>query len=277
MILDGKKIAEDIQKKMRKKVMELRSVPVLCIIQAGENRASEKFVERKKKFGESIGVPVELVNLPAEAREEEILAAILFSASDERVGGIVVQLPLPLGYNTQKILNMIPIEKDVDALSDAAMEKFANGNLGVMPPVAGAIKKIFEYGKISVRGKRAVVIGRGRLVGVPAEIFLRRSGAEVTVVDDTVSDIARETKRADILISGAGSPHLVTLDKIKKGVVLIDAGTSQNDDGRLVGDACPSCVSKCALFTPVPGGIGPITVAMVFDNLLALADSGAEK
>lgn len=277
MILDGKKIADEMCAALREKYLELPRVPALFVIQIGEHSASEKFIERKEKFGKSIGVPVRVRRFSSDVSEKDIFRVIEEAAVDEDIGGIVVQLPLPERFATEKILNAIPVEKDVDVLSQGALANFAEGDVRVMPPVAGAIHKIFEQENISSKNKIVVVIGKGRLVGKPAELFLKQCGARVLSVDDTVPDLARETKQADIIISGAGSPGLLTLDKIKNNVVLIDAGTSLNKDKKLSGDADPSCAAKCSLFTPVPGGVGPITVAVLFQNLFILSEKRLEK
>lgn len=184
----------------------------------------------------------------------------------------IVQLPLPKGMDMKAVCDVIPLEKDADVLSDAARQKFARGDSDAcVPPVVGAIAEIFHTHGIELKEKRAVVIGRGFLVGAPAALWLAQQGATVTATNRSTQDFADILRDADIIVSGAGSPRLVTLDMLKRGVVLIDAGTSESG-GEVVGDADPACAAKCSIFTPVPGGVGPLAVAKLFENVVTLAE-----
>ncbi len=185
---------------------------------------------------------------------------------------ILVQLPLPSNIDMKAVCDSIPIEKDADVLSTAAREKFEKGDAdALLPPVAGAIREIFAFGKVEVTGKKAVVIGDGWLVGKPAATWLAQQGAEVEVVNSKTVDLAAALRAADIIVSGAGDAHIIKPEMLKDGVVLIDAGTSESS-GVLAGDADPACAAKCPVFTPVPGGVGPIAVACLFDNAVTLAE-----
>jgi methylenetetrahydrofolate dehydrogenase (NADP+) / methenyltetrahydrofolate cyclohydrolase len=201
-----------------------------------------------------------------DATEDDIIAKIQLPGAD----AIIVQLPLPEGFDTAKILSAIPTEKDADVLSGVSYEKFERGDEGaIVPPVAGAVGEILVREKVEAQGKRAVVVGQGKLVGRPVLALLRRMGADaVTVLRDTPSPetILRE---ADIIVSGVGQAHFITPEMIKDGVVLIDAGTSESN-GSIAGDFHPDCAAKASVFTPVPGGVGPIAVAMLFKNVLQL-------
>lgn len=189
-----------------------------------------------------------------------------------RADAVIVQLPLPPELNTTEVLNSIPLHQDADVLSSAARRKFEKGETdALLPPVVGAIREIFAREKVETKYKWAVVIGDGWLVGKPAATWLTQQGANVVVLNSKTEDLAAELRAADIIVSGAGSPHLIKSEMLKQGVVLIDAGTSESG-GTLAGDADPSCADKCAIFTPVPGGIGPLAVACLFENVVILAE-----
>lgn len=266
MIIDGRKIAEEIKHELKEKLA--RRGLVLAVILVGDDPASRKFVERKIKFGEAVGVEVRLFEYEENITETDLAGEVEKLANDNGTAGIVIQLPLPRQINTSKILNLIPASKDVDALSE---------NASVLAPVVGAVKEILERSGVDLAGKRVLVIGQGKLVGRPVAIWLAQEGYEVETADINTKNLAELTKKADVIISGAGRPGLIkpemlarpTRGGLKDGVVLIDAGTSEQS-GKLAGDADPACAEKCSLFTPVPGGVGPITVAMIFKNLLQL-------
>ena len=166
-----------------------------------------------------------------------------------------------------KVLNAVPANKDVDVLSDGAIEKYEKGELSFVPAVAGAVSEIFKKYKIDFVGKKIAIVGRGRLVGRPVRSFFAREGAEISVINRDNIDSSNALKEADIIVSGAGSPYLIKPYMIKEGVALIDAGTAEKS-GKLVGDIDPECKEKASLYAPVPGGVGPITIAILFRNLL---------
>jgi methylenetetrahydrofolate dehydrogenase (NADP+)/methenyltetrahydrofolate cyclohydrolase len=168
--------------------------------------------------------------------------------------------------DTKAILDSIPVEKDADVLSSVARTTGA-----LLPPVVSAVKKILEFGKVEVKGKKTVVVGSGFLVGAPVAAWLIQQGAEVKVVNRSTGNLSELLHDADIIVSGAGSPHFIKPDMLKQGVVLIDAGTSESD-GTITGDADLACAEKCSVFTPVPGGVGPLAVACLFENVVTLAE-----
>jgi methylenetetrahydrofolate dehydrogenase (NADP+)/methenyltetrahydrofolate cyclohydrolase len=259
MLVDGNQIAANIQAKLKER-LQGRGLR-LVVIQVGGNAASSKFIEKKREFGEAIGTSVQVELLPVDTDEETLAAEISELSEDEGVHGIVIQLPLPKHIETQKMLDLVPPEKDPDALSSMPL---------VLPPVAAAVAEILQRHGIAVEGRRAIVIGRGRLVGKPVARFLTEAGAHVTALDrnDTIGSYTHE---ADIVVAGAGVPGLLTPEMVKDGVILIDAGTSEAA-GKLAGDIDPLCADKALLYTPVPGGVGPITVAKLFENLVALVE-----
>ena len=269
MIIDGKKMAEDLKASFLKEFSLLESIPILAIVSVGEDPASEQFVKIKKRFAESVGIKVEEILFPDSVSLETLLEAVEKLNSREDIGGIVVQLPLPKNIDRQVILDAVSAKKDIDMLSTSMFQMFKKGETEILPPVIGAIAEILKREGSGLELKKAVVVGKGILVGVPATIWLEKKGLEVKVLDRSVPDISEYTKEADILVLGAGSPYLIKPEMIKEGVALFDAGTSELTD-KIVGDADPLCAEKCSIFTPVPRGIGPLTVAMIFKNLLEL-------
>lgn len=263
MIIDGKALADKIKKELKNSVndKDLR----LVIVRVGEDPVSERYVERKKKFGLDIGVEVVVWEYPSTISEADLSEEIIRLSSDNKVDGIIIQLPLPKEIKEQNILNLVPPEKDVDALGQEAL---------VLSPIVGAVQTILSEYKVEIKKKKIVVIGQGRLVGKPVSVWLTQEGGDVTIVNSETSSPEKIIIQADIIISGAGEPNLLRPEMLKEGVVLIDAGTSDifiDGFNKLAGDAHPACAEKCSLFTPVPGGVGPLTVAMLFKNLLSLA------
>ena len=276
MIIDGKKIAEEIREKLTQKVKTFAISPVLAIVVAGENPVIESFVRIKKKIGSALGVSVVEQRFPGSVNEKTLGDAVRKLGADDGVMGIIVQLPLPEHIDARTILDAVPVAKDVDMLSTTSVSSFRRGDAAILPPVAGAIQEILERNNVVITGKDALVIGHGRLVGVPAELFLRHNDSHVTVVGREVVRLSELTKEADIIICGAGQPRLLRPEMLKHGVVVIDAGTSEQG-GKIVGDADPRCAEVASVFTPVPGGVGPIAVAMIFKNLLVLASAPVQK
>lgn len=258
MIIDGRQMAETIKQDLKKRLGKRKLK--LVIVSVGEDSVSAKYLGRKQKFGEEIGVEVVVQEFASEILQTELAERLRQLADDASVHGVVVQLPLPKHLQTEDLLALIPPEKDVDALSPETR---------VLSPVVQAIKEILTWQKISPEGKKAVVVGRGKLVGRPVAIWLAQEGAEVSVVDLETSKSEEILKQADIIVSGAGCPGLITPGAIKPGVVLIDAATSELG-GKLVGDADSACADKCSVFTPVPGGVGPLTVVCLFKNFIDL-------
>jgi methylenetetrahydrofolate dehydrogenase (NADP+)/methenyltetrahydrofolate cyclohydrolase len=269
MIVDGKKLAEKIGGELREAVAALGRVPRLAIVLVGDDAPSKKFVERKRAFGEAIGVAVQVHNFSADIGEETLTEKVAALAADRANDGIIVQLPLPAQIDAQRILDMVPREKDADVLSTASVKDFERGS-SILPPVAGAVARVFEEYNVTVRGKRAAVVGRGRLVGEPVAIWLTLAGANVSVITRQTAGPEEILRAAEIIVSGVGKPGMIKADMIKEGAVVIDAGTA-NEGGALCGDVdLESVAPKASLVTPTPGGVGPLTVAYVFKNLVDL-------
>lgn len=275
MIIDCRKITEEIKEKLKKEIEASKKKLKLAIVQAGPVRGgicenpSDIFVKQKVKFAEEIGVKTRIYNFPAGISTNKLRQKMAEISHIKENHGVILQLPLPEQINTQYVLNGIVVKKDVDVLSSRAFGDFATDRSKIFPPVVGATKIVLDRAGIDLRGKHAVVIGRGILVGKPAAVWLINQGATVSVLNSATPDISKFTKEADIILTGIGKPHFITADMVKDGVVIIDAGTSARG-GKLAGDVEPRVTEKTAFFTPVPGGIGPLTVATVFKNLLEL-------
>ena len=252
MIVDGRVIAEGVYARLPKKALKLG------IIVGEASPVIDSFVKIKQRAAERLGVELVREELPEGAATADAVAAVIALAA--KTDGIIVQLPLPKQIDVEEVLAAIPPEKDVDGISAAPM---------VRPPVAEAIREILEFAHIDAKGKKTVVVGSGRLVGKPSASLLKELGASVRVL--THGDSLDALKDADIVILGAGETGLVKPEHLKKGVILIDAGTSETS-GKIAGDAEASCADVASIFTPVPGGVGPIAVAMIFKNLFVLAE-----
>lgn len=266
MIIDGKAIAQGILTRIKGAVSELPYPPRIVAIVASETVATQSYLKIKSRSAAEAGCMFEIHKFSETITGAELRAAV--AASDASV--VIVQLPLPPQIDPREVCDAIVVSKDADVLSSAAREKFARGDTNaLLPPVVAAIREILVFGNIVLTGKRAIVIGDGWLVGKPAAIWLAQQGVNVEVVTEKSENLAAALLMADVIISGAGSPHFIKPDMIKTGVVLIDAGTSESG-GQVAGDADPACALKCSLFTPVPGGLGPIAVACLFENALSL-------
>jgi methylenetetrahydrofolate dehydrogenase (NADP+) / methenyltetrahydrofolate cyclohydrolase len=268
MEIDGGAIALRIKKELKEEVEKSNIHYKLDVILVGKNDASKRFVEVKKRFAESIGVTVEVHHFKESTDIKEIKDKIKELNSDIDSTGIIVQLPLPKHLNTEEILNTVSFEKDVDVLGREALLKFKeDADFKRVPAVVGAIEEIFTEHNIEKQNKKIVIVGQGRLVGEPVALWLERAQVPYEVVDKDTPNRDEAISIADIVISGTGVPYMILTENIKDGVVVIDAGTSMKD-GELVGDVHPDSATKASLITPVPGGVGPITVTIVFRNLI---------
>ena len=259
MIVDGKKLAAELEEKLAEEAQGKKLT--LAVVYVGDNPVSLRYINKKKKMGMRLGISVALYVFDVVITEEELMKEVENIVADKEVNGVIVQLPLPQHISTEKITALISPEKDVDALGQNPL---------VFPPVVGAVREICKHYGISLRDKKVVVVGKGKLVGKPAAEWAREEGGDIEVVDRATKNPIEHFKSADVIISGAGVPSLITPEKIKEGVLLFDAATSEMS-GKLVGDIDPACADKAGLFTPVPGGIGPLTVVLLFKNLLELA------
>lgn len=258
-VVDGRALATRIAHKLNEQ--EPRSLAIFVV---GSDPVTETFVRAKTRFAHLCGAHVDVVRFPSTVQSETIRTALRDATHD----GIIVQLPLPSHIKAHEILDAIPSTKDVDVLSTSAFDAFEHSNDKRVPPVAGAVYAILQEYAVPLEERIAVVVGKGHLVGRPTAVVLERAGAHVFAIDSATSAEERHAlfARAEIIVSGAGVPDLVTPHVLQEGVVLIDAGTSSSN-GVTRGDIDPVCAQKASLFSPTPGGVGPVTVAKVFENL----------
>jgi len=261
ILVDGKALATRLLTEVASDVKTCLSQPHLVVITCAPNFETRKYLALKQTKAESLGIAMTVDELPALSSTDDVLAAVERAVTHST--GVIVQLPLPNTIDVSVVLEAIPQSHDVDAFSYKG-EKGA-----VLPPVVGAIARIAEVHSVAWEGKRVAVFGQGRLVGAPAAAYAASAGADVTILTETSTNTVEAAKAADVIILGVGSPGLLTPDMVKEGVVVFDAGASE-DGGLLVGDADPAVAEKASLFTPVPGGIGPMTIALLFYNLLEL-------
>ncbi len=262
MIINGAQYAEDLYETIKTEVAQLARVPRFHIITCNPNFETRKYLALKERRSHALGIETTVIDLPASSTTDDVIAHI--TKACEIADGIIVQLPLPLHIDRDKVMASIPSAYDADVLNSQTTDKLS--------PVVGAFSLILERSNISPAEKFVTIIGSGKLVGLPAYRWFIAMGAHVSVVTKDVTDIRDYTRNADIIVCGAGVPGLVVPDMVKEGVVILDAGTSE-EAGELRGDADPSCAEKAALFTPVPGGVGPLTVAILLKNVLQCARS----
>ncbi|MES2134623.1 MAG: bifunctional 5,10-methylenetetrahydrofolate dehydrogenase/5,10-methenyltetrahydrofolate cyclohydrolase [Patescibacteria group bacterium] len=263
MIVDGRRLAAERKEEVRVERQKLGPLSLGVVI-ATTSPVTQSYVGIKKRAATDLNIEVVEYRLPDTATLEEIMAATREAGKHD---GVILQLPLPDGIDVDIAKNAIPTMLDVDVLSDPAFVLFEQNNFGAVPPVPAGMWYIMKRNNVEIKGANMVLIGGGRLVGKPAGVLFERLGANVTTL--IKGDSLDATKNADIIISGAGAPALLKPDMIKEGVVIIDGGTSESG-GMVVGDADPACAEKASIFTPVPGGVGPIAVVEIFANLVAL-------
>jgi len=272
-ILDGKSLAESIEKDLKQVVVSLSHKPKLVIVQVGNNIESDIYIGYKKRFAERVGVDCIHERYTEDEKEEKIIDDIVRYGNDTSVTGIMVQLPLPQNFNTRKILDTIPPAKDVDGLTSHSLTQLLYGGEAFLPAVAHAVFEILENYNISIFGKKVVVVGKSELVGKPIALKCMNMEATVSVCHSNTINLAQETQTADILIVGAGSLGLVGREGVRTGQVVIDIGTNPVSSGpvgrRVAGDVrFEEVLDIVSDITPVPGGVGPVTVACLFKNLL---------
>jgi len=270
-LLDGKKLSEKILTNLKKEIKKSNLKLKLAVVQIGENSISQIFINQKKKACQKTGISFELFKFPARIEAIKLKKEIEKIAQNPTNSGMIIQLPLPKKFFPEEFFNLIPEEKDIDVLSEKSLGKFYQGTLKILPPTVQGILYLLKNYKIRLVGKNVVIVGAGRLVGFPLALQLLREKATVSVLNEFTRDTSFFTKKADILVSGVGWPNLITGEIVKRGVIVIDAGTSFKK-GKLVGDVDFQSVSKKASYlTPVPGGIGPLTVACLIKNLVKLS------
>ncbi|MFB2003101.1 bifunctional methylenetetrahydrofolate dehydrogenase/methenyltetrahydrofolate cyclohydrolase FolD [Staphylococcus aureus] len=271
-LLDGKQIAKDYRQGLKDQVEVLKSkgyTPKLSVILVGNDGASQSYVRSKKKAAEKIGMISEIVHLSEDTSEEDVLSELERLNNDDSVSGILVQVPLPKQVSEQKVLEAINPEKDVDGFHPSNIGKLYIDEQTFVPCTPLGIMEILKHADIDIEGKNAVVIGRSHIVGQPVSKLLLQQNATVTILHSRSKDMASFVKEADIVVSAVGKPELVTKEMIKEGAVIIDVGNTPDENGKLKGDVAFDEVKEVAsAITPVPGGVGPLTITMVLNNTL---------
>lgn len=271
-VIDGKHVAGVLRESIKLETKFLKSTgktPNLTVIIVGENPASQSYVRSKKKFATEVGFESDTIELPETTTEAELLTQIEKLNGDANVNGILVQLPLPAHIDEQTVIGRIAVEKDVDGFHPEQVGGLSIGLDTLEPCTPAGIIELLKYYNIEVSGKNAVVIGRSNIVGKPIASLLLRLDATVTITHSRTKDLADITRVADIIIVAIGKPHFLTSDMVKTGAVVIDVGINRTKEGKLVGDVDYEGVrEKASYITPVPGGVGPMTIAMLLTNTL---------
>ena len=274
-IIDGKKIASEVRAEIAAECAELKAkgvTPGLAVIIVGEDPASKVYVKNKKKGCEEVGFHSEVYELPEATTEEELLALVHKLNNDDAIHGILVQLPLPKHLNDEIIIQNIDPKKDVDAFHEVNVGKIMIANYDFLPCTPAGVMVLLEKSGIDVSGKECVVVGRSNIVGKPQAMLLLHANGTVTVCHSRTKDLAEVTRRADILVVAIGKADFITGDMVKEGAVVIDVGMNRKADGKLTGDVDFATVEpKASYITPVPGGVGPMTITMLLRNTLTAA------
>ncbi|MGT2743110.1 bifunctional methylenetetrahydrofolate dehydrogenase/methenyltetrahydrofolate cyclohydrolase [Streptococcus plurextorum] len=270
-VMDGKGLAQQMQAELAEKVKGLKEkhgiVPGLVVLLVGDNPASQVYVRNKERAALAAGFLSQTVRLPEDTSEAELLSLIETYNQDSHYHGILVQLPLPEHIDEQKVLLAIAPEKDVDGFHPTNMGNLWSGNAVMVPCTPAGIMKMFDAYQIELEGKVAVVIGRSNIVGKPMAHLLLEKNATVTLTHSRTKDLAGVAKQADILVVAIGRGHFVTKDFVKEGAVVIDVGMNRDSNGKLIGDVAYDEVAEIASYiTPVPGGVGPMTITMLLEQ-----------
>ncbi|MBS0561164.1 MAG: bifunctional methylenetetrahydrofolate dehydrogenase/methenyltetrahydrofolate cyclohydrolase FolD [Proteobacteria bacterium] len=271
-LIDGKTVAEALRGVLAAKVAGLGFKPGLAVVLVGDDPASAVYVRNKDRAAVGAGLAVRTIRLSAETQQAALLAQIAALNADPTVDGILVQLPLPAHLDQKPVIAAIDPAKDVDGLHPVNAGRLANGDPLLVPCTPLGVMKLLAAASIPTRGRRALVLGRSVLVGRPVAALLLNADATVTVAHSRTADLAAECRRADILVAAVGRPEMVRGDWVKPGATVIDVGINRLPDGRLVGDAAfEECRTVAGAITPVPGGVGPMTIACLLENTVTAA------
>ena len=275
VILDGKAVSAKVKEEVKEEVESLKKQGVsvgLAVIIVGNNPASRTYVNNKKKACEAAGIVSEEYALPEETTQEELLALVRELNQKDSINGILCQLPLPKQLDEEAVIAAISEKKDVDAFSAVNVGHIMIGDYTFLPCTPAGIMEILRHYNIDVAGKECVVIGRSNIVGKPMAMLLLHQNGTVTICHSKTKNLKDVTSRADILVAAVGIPHFVTADMVKDGAVVIDVGMDRDENGKLCGDVDFAEVeSKASYITPVPGGVGPMTIATLLKNTVTAA------
>lgn len=270
-IIDGKKISLEIKEKLKQEIKELKIIPSLAIIYIGDNPASEIYVRNKIKVGQELGIAVKLFRFSGEENQDVIINKIKELNEDNSIHGIIIQSPVPEKIDEAYINSFIDVHKDVDGFGNYNLGALASNNENFIAATPYGIIKMLEHENINLRGANVVIVGRSKIVGRPLALALLNRDATVTITHSKTKNLADITKLADILIVAIGKPEFITSDYVKDNAVVIDVGISRVD-GKIKGDVDFSSVKeKVSYITPVPGGVGPMTIAMLLSNVVESA------
>lgn len=261
-ILDGLAVADAIAARLSGRAKALPRPPRLAIIRVGEDPRSAAYIRRKRAFGEKIGAEVTLETLPDSVTQAELETAIIRAGSGEENDGVLLQLPAG-NLDGYAAAALVPLEKDVDGLAPGSPFPSAT---------AAAVIELLSFYGIGLAGRRVAVVGQSRLVGAPLAEMARAAGARVSVADISTESLGAVTADAEVVVAAVGKPGLISADIVAAGAIVIDVGTTPGSDGKLLGDLDPDAISKLAAYSPVPGGVGPVTVASLLSNLLDAAE-----
>lgn len=275
LLIDGKKISTEIKDELKVTVEELKKQGVetcLAVIQVGDDPASSIYVRNKKRACAYIGIESLSYELPEETTEEELVKLVKELNENDKVHGILVQLPLPKHINADTIIRTISPDKDVDGFHPESVGRLCIGEPGFVSCTPAGIIQLLKRSGIEIEGKECVVVGRSNIVGKPMSILLLRENGTVTITHSRTKDLKEVTGRADILVVAIGRPKFITADYVKEGAVVIDVGMHRNEENKLCGDVDFDDVKdKVSAITPVPGGVGPMTIAMLMYNCVEAA------
>ena len=278
-IISGTELSATIREELKAEVAALAKAgkkPGLAVVLVGDDAASAVYVRNKGKMTVAAGMESFEFRRPASIGQDELLELIEELNGDPRVDGILVQLPLPKHFDEEAVLEAIAVDKDVDGFHAENVGALAQGNPRFIPCTPYGVMKMFEKGNVDLSGKEAVVIGRSNIVGKPMALLLINAGATVTVCNSRTKDLIGHTRRADILVAAVGKPRFVTADMVKPGAVVIDVGINRLPDGKLCGDVdFAGCLEVAGQITPVPGGVGPMTITMLLANTIEAAERKA--
>ncbi len=271
-LIDGKAVAAALRAALAQRVAALPFQPGLAVVLVGDDPASAVYVRNKDRAAASVGIAARTIRLPADTAQAALLAQVAALNADPAVDGILVQLPLPPQLDARAVIAAIDPGKDVDGLHPVNAGRLADGDPGLVPCTPLGVMKLLDAAGIGLRGARALVLGRSNLVGRPVAALLLAADATVTVAHSRTRDLAAECRRADVLVAAVGRPEMVRGDWLRPGAVVIDVGINRLADGRLVGDvAFDESVAVASAITPVPGGVGPMTIACLLENTVAAA------
>lgn len=274
-IIDGKAVSAQVKERIKEETAKLKEQGIevgLAVVIVGEDPASKVYVRNKKKACEEVGFNSYEYALPEETTEQELLDLVNKLNADDKVNGILVQLPLPKHLDDKVIINNILPEKDVDAFHPVNVGKIMIGDYSFLPCTPAGVMELIASTGTEIQGKECVVIGRSNIVGKPMAMLLLHKSGTVTICHSKTKDLKKVAGRADILVAAVGRPKMITADYVKEGAVVIDVGMDRDENGKLCGDVdFEDCKDKAGYITPVPGGVGPMTIAMLMQNTLTAA------